>query len=133
MVAQRSVQSFRYFGSSFYARFEYTLIEVIDQIYIRHNLSTASVFIPNLNGVINISHGEIDIWVEMFLPKNASRKIGRFVFNKYSFIAMSLRPLNSSLQERFPDALASDIWSCISRFNLSSIGVLEEEAFSVDG
>ena len=86
-----------------------------------------------LNSVINISHGKIDIWVEMFLPKNASRKIGRFVFNKYSFIAMGLRPHNAPLQEGFPDSLSPDIRSCIGRFNLSSICVLKQETFSLDG
>jgi hypothetical protein len=32
----------------------------------------AVIFIPELNSVINISHGKINIWLEMFLPKNAS-------------------------------------------------------------
>jgi hypothetical protein len=92
-----------------------------------------AVFIPELKSVINIPHGKVDIWVEMFLPKNASRKIGRFVFNKYSFIAMGLRPRNAPLQEGFPDSLSPDIWSCIGRFNLSSICVLKQETFSLDG
>jgi hypothetical protein len=91
-----------------------------------------AVFIPKLNSIINISHGKIDVGVEMFLPKNASRKIGRLVFNKYSFIALGLRPLNGSLQEGFPDSPTADIWPCISRFNLSGIGVLKQETFSID-